>query len=106
MRACCCYLLKSGGGAAAAAGNFTEWRSEVRCEFGEAFQFEQTLTGRRSRNLFVLEDPGKRMTNEDSMQTRGQRWIDVGARTVADHPSGVRRQFVLIADLLKGVGVL
>src|SRR5579862_636586 len=54
--------------------------------------FDQAAKGGKFYNpvagvvdFLVLEFPRMRMRNENGAQTRGNRRIDVGARTVADH---------------------
>lgn len=53
---------------------------------GERLQFEQLLSGRRCFHHFVFQHPGEVMWDEDGVQTCSQRWVDVGAGAVADHP--------------------
>jgi len=36
----------------------------------------------------VLEDPSEVMRDEDGVEAGCEGWVDVGARTVADHPGG------------------
>src|SRR5271165_4156057 len=70
---------------------------EVFAQLGEAAYDEQLLIGRRGIEFFVLKNPGIAMRDENRVQTRSQRGIDVGLRTVANHPGGVVGQVVFVS---------
>jgi len=59
-------------------------------QFSEAIKLEKLLSGWRGGEFGVLEHPGIFMEEMDGVEARGQRGIDVGFWTVADHPCGAR----------------
>ena len=74
-------------------------RLEVIDKLGEVAQLDQVQTGRRRVEIFVLENPGEMVRNKDGIDTRLERWVDIGARTIADHP-GLRADKLMARDEL------
>jgi len=79
---------------------------EQVAELGEGVQFEQVLTLRRGCNVRVLQNPGAGMKEKDGVQAGGQGRVDVALRAVADHPTGVGREFVALENFAIGGRVL
>lgn len=61
---------------------------EVEIEVSEALDFEQALAVGGGVDGVVFEDPGVGVVDVDGMEAGGERGVDVGAGTVADHPGG------------------
>lgn len=59
---------------------------KVDRKIGEPRQFEKVATGRRMVDVFALERPRKVVWNENGIESGGEGRIDVGLRTIADHP--------------------
>jgi hypothetical protein len=55
--------------------------------------------------FFMFENPGVAVRDENRVQARGQRGIDVRLRAVADHPGGSRGEFIFLDDRVIGRGV-
>jgi hypothetical protein len=79
---------------------------EVLCEGGETLELEEPLGRHGLRELVVFKHPGVRMMDVDGMKTGGERGVDVGTRTIADHPGGLWRERVPRDDLAINFGVL
>src|SRR5271154_6933040 len=62
---------------------------KVPVQVTETINFNKALTSGCGVDRVVFEDPGVRMVDVDSVQAGGERGIDVGAGTVADHPRGL-----------------
>jgi hypothetical protein len=59
---------------------------EILCKVGESGQFDEMLAGRGLVDDLVLEDPGEVVGDEDGVEAGAEGGVDVGPRTVADHP--------------------
>ena len=57
-------------------------------QIGETGQFEEVLAVGWLVDYFMLQDPGEVVGDEDGVEAGAEGRIDVGARTVADHPGG------------------
>ena len=67
----------------------------MRAQIVEPLHHQQPLWRTSGCQFLVLENPGIAVRHENGMQSRRQRRIDVGLRTVPDHPSafGLQRVF-------------
>lgn len=72
-------------------------------QFSEAADDEQLLRSRSRINLFMFQNPGISVGNEYRVQPRGQGRIDVGFRTIADHPGRIMIQAELPDDSRIGI---
>ena len=70
----------------------------------EAAHDQQALRRRRGIHFFMFQDPGIAVRDENRVQSRSQRRIDVRLRAVADHPRGFARQFMLLDQGVIGAG--
>ncbi len=57
----------------------------------ESVEFEEALPGGRGIDHFMFKHPGVGMMHQHCVQAGGERGIDIGARTVADHPRALAR---------------
>ena len=73
---------------------------------GETVELDKALWRRGVCKLIMLEHPGVGMMHVDRVKTGGERGIDVGARTVADHPGASGSERMALDDLAIGIGVL
>lgn len=67
-------------------------------QFCEAAYYQELLAFWGLFYFFVLEDPGIAVGDENGVQSCGERGIDVGFGTVADHPGGVWIEFEFFHD--------
>src|SRR5216684_868650 len=63
--------------------------SKMLAQFGKAAHDQQLLRWCGGVYLFMFENPSIAVRHEYSVQSRGQRGIDVRLGTVADHPGGL-----------------
>src|SRR5438105_12751692 len=66
--------------------------SEMRAQLAEALHHKQATCPRGLTQLLVLQYPGLMVRNEDGIQSRGERRVDVGPGTVANHPCRTERK--------------
>src|SRR5438132_2707159 len=64
-------------------------------QIGKSFDLQQVTAGGSRAYALVLEDPGAIVRNKDCIDAGSQRRVNVGLRTIADHPSGIRGKVVL-----------
>ena len=101
------------------AANFTNssrWKSfasvtigkrlEVFREGGEAVELDEALRRYGFGEIVVLEHPGIGVMHVDGMQAGGEGRVDIGTRTVTNHPCGLWCERVAGDDLAIGVGML
>jgi hypothetical protein len=89
------------------SANFTtSARLEVLSKGGEMVQPDKALWRRGMCKLIMLEHPGVGMVHVDRVKTGGKRGIDVGARTIADHPGAFWSECMALDDLAIRIGVL
>jgi len=67
-------------------------------QVGESTEFQKRPTGWWCVDDFVLQNPRKVMRDEDCVEPRCERRVDVGARTIADHPSRIGVEAVLFCE--------
>ena len=79
---------------------------KVRCEVGKGAELNEALWWHRPPEIIVLEHPGVGVVHVNGVQTRSKRGIDIGPRTVADHPRSLGSERVSHDDLAVGIGVL
>src|SRR4051794_22296074 len=72
--------------------------SEVGTQCGKALDHEELGSVPRLRYFFVLEHPGIVVRDEHSIESSGERRINVGLGTVADHPGHVWSEAVLLRN--------
>ena len=75
---------------------------EDRKELLKAVHFQQLLALWRGREFGVFQYPGVFVEEEDRVQPGGQGGIDVALDAVADHPTGMRRQFMAMNHVAIG----
>jgi hypothetical protein len=75
-------------------------------EIGKACQLQELPACRRRVHNLALEDPCEIVGDEDGVEPGGERWVDVRAGAVADHPRAGRFAGVVSGDTLVGLGVL
>ena len=68
-------------------------------ELGETAYYQELLAFRGGIYFFVFQDPGIAVGNEDGVHPSGQRGVDIGLGTVADHPGAGVIAFVLAGEL-------
>src|SRR3954468_9641624 len=78
---------------------------EMFAKLGESADNQQLLVGWRSVQFFVFENPGVAVRNEYGVQSSSECRIDIGFRTVPDHPGGMVRAVVLVGDVRVDLGV-
>jgi hypothetical protein len=76
------------------------------CKISKGGKFQKDLAVWWLVDDFVLEHPGEVVGDEDCVETGSERGIDVGARTVADHPGNGRLAGVVRRQGEVGLGVL
>ena len=86
-------------------GQIGQWL-EVLHEGGEAVELDEALRRHGLGEIVVLEHPGIGVMHVDGVQAGGERRVDIGTRTVTDHPCGLRRERVARDDLAIGVRML
>ena len=66
----------------------------MRSECGKLVEYEELAVWSRCTDFFVLQDPGAVMGDEHGVEVCCQGRVDVGPRTVADHPCRLGQQIV------------
>ena len=69
-------------------------------------ELDKALWRRGVCKLIMLEYPRVGMMHVDRVKTGGERGIDVGARTVADHPGASGSERMALDDLAISIRVL
>ncbi len=64
-------------------------------QVAKSLDHQQTLLCRSGGQVFVFQNPGIAVRHENCMEPSRERRIDVGLRTVSDHPGVVGPQRVL-----------
>jgi hypothetical protein len=81
-------------------------RLKVFREGSEAVELDEALRRHGLGEIVVLKHPGIGVMHVDGVQAGGEGRVDIGTRTVTNHPCGVRRERVASDDLAIGVGML
>jgi hypothetical protein len=76
----------------------------VPAQVFETFQHQQAAVA--GYDLLLLQNPGVGVRNEDRVQARFYSWIDIGFRTITNHPGSIRGHAALLHQFAVGGGVL